>query len=85
MNYGGSRGESFGTLKIKDNVKVTNKEKYTLNFDISRSISEIDIVNHVSTISYENNRRWVSKYCNETDIMTNSNKLQHSVSPIVKN
>ena len=39
MNYDGSRGENFGKLKIKDNAQLTNKQKETLNFDISRIIS----------------------------------------------
>ena len=32
MNYDGSRRETFGTLKIKDNAKFTNIQKDTLNF-----------------------------------------------------
>ena len=70
-------------MKIKDNVKIINKEKEKLNFDISRRISEEDIVDHISTIYYQNNGRWVSKYCNETDIMMNANKLQHNASSVV--
>lgn len=31
--------EEFGNLKIKDNTKLTNKQKDTLNFDISKQIS----------------------------------------------
>ena len=74
----------FGKLKIKDNVKLTNKEKDTLNFDISRKISEKDIVDHLSTIYHQNNGRQVPQYCNEIDIMMNANKLQHSINPTVK-
>ena len=47
INYDGSAGENFGKLKIKDNTKLTNKEKDTMNFDISCRISEEDNVDHI--------------------------------------
>ena len=84
INYYGLRGENFGKLKIKDDAKLTNKEKDILNFDISRRISEEDIVDHISTIYYQNNGRWALNYCNETDIMMNTNKLKQNISPIMK-
>ena len=40
MHNDGSRGQNFGKLKRKDNAKLTNKQKGTLNFDIGRQISE---------------------------------------------
>ena len=55
VNYDGSRGENFGKLEMKDNAKLTNKEKDALSFDISRRISEEDIIDHISTIYYQNN------------------------------
>ena len=84
MNYDGSRGENFSKLKIKNNAKLNNKDKDILNFDISRRISEGDIVGRISTIYYQNNGWWVSKYFNETYGMMNDNKLQHNISPVVK-
>ena len=76
MNYDGSRGESFGNLKIKDNAKLTNKQKDTLNFDIGRRNSEEDIVDEISTVYYQNVGDWPSTYCNKADIMLNANKIQ---------
>ena len=84
MNWDGSRGETFGKLKIKDNAKLTNKYKDTLNSDISCRISEEDIVDHIYMIYYQNKGRWVSTYYNDTDIMINANKLQNNISPAVK-
>ena len=52
MNYDGSQGEIAGKLKIKDNIKLTNKENYTLNFDIGRRISEEDAIDQVSNIYF---------------------------------
>ena len=40
LNYDGSRGENFGKIKIKDNAKLTRKQKGAFNFDIGRRISE---------------------------------------------
>ena len=36
MNFDGGRGENLGKIKIKDNAKLTIKQKDTLNFDIGR-------------------------------------------------
>ena len=60
------------------------KEKDTLHFNKSHRISEEDIVDHISTIYYQSNVRWVSKYCNKIDITMNTDKLQHSISSVVK-
>ena len=57
MNYDGSRGEKFGRLKIKDNAQLTNKQKETLNFNISRRISKEDIADDVCTLC--NIKTWV--------------------------
>ena len=54
MNYDGSRGENFGKLKIKDNAKLTNKQKGTLNVDIGRRISEEHVIDQVSNVCYSN-------------------------------
>ena len=40
----------FSKLKINNYVKLTNKQKDTLSFDISRQISEEDIVDQKSTL-----------------------------------
>ena len=55
INYDGSAGENFGKLKIKDNTKLTNKEKDTLKLYMSRRISEENIVDHIFTTYYQNN------------------------------
>ena len=47
-----ARSENFGKLKIKDNVKLTNKQKDVLIFYISRIISEEDTVDDISTMYY---------------------------------
>ena len=52
MNYDDSCGDNFGKLKIKDNTKLTNKQKDAVNFDINRRISEKDTVNAISTVYY---------------------------------
>ena len=44
----------FGKLKTKDNTKLTNKQKDTINFDISRRVSEEDVIDQVSTVYYQN-------------------------------
>ena len=50
MMYGGSRGENFGKLELKDNVKITNKVKDNLNFDVSCRIdNEYIIIDNIST------------------------------------
>ena len=82
MNYDGSRGENFGKLKIKDNARLTNKQKDTLNFDIGRRISEEDVVDQVSTVYHNNMGSWPSSFCNETDIALNANRQQTSLNTI---
>ena len=37
-NWDGSRSEHFGKLIVKDNAKLTNHQKDTLNFDISKRL-----------------------------------------------
>ena len=54
LNYNGSHGEKFGKVLIKDNAKLTNKQKDTLNFDIARRLAEEDILDQASFIYYEN-------------------------------
>ena len=76
LNYDGSRGENFGKLKIKDNAKLTNKQKENLNFDIAKRISEEDIVDQMSTIYYQNYGHLPSSYCNESDLMLNASRQQ---------
>ena len=64
MNYDGSRGEYFGKTKIKDNAQLTNKQRETLNFDISRRLTEEDIVDEISAVYFQNYGEWPSKFCN---------------------
>ena len=54
LKYDGARGKNYGKIKIKDNVKLTNRQKVTLNFDIGRRISEEDIIDQASSIHYQN-------------------------------
>lgn len=68
-NWDGSRAEHFGKVIVKDNARLTNKQRDTLNFDISRRVCETDIIDEVSRIYYENSGRWPSRYCNDTDLM----------------
>ena len=79
MNYDGSRGENFDKLKIIDNVQLTNKQKETLNFDISRRISEEDIVDEICTVYDQNMGCWPSSFFNEIDLMKNTNRIQGNV------
>ena len=65
LNYDGSRGENFGKILIKDNAKLTNKQRDTLNFDIGCRLSEEDIINKVSNVFHENIGQWPSEFCNE--------------------
>jgi hypothetical protein len=69
-NYDGSRGENFGKVIIKDNAKLTNKQKDTLNFDIARRISEEDVIDRASSIYYYNYQKWPSQYCNDVNLPT---------------
>ena len=76
LNYDGSRGENFGKVKVKDNAKLTNKNKDTLNLDIGKRIAEEDIINQASVIYHNNNGHWPSDFCNDIDIAMNANRLQ---------
>ena len=76
INYDGSRVGNFGKLKIKDNAKLTNKQKNTFNFDIGRRIPEEYIVDDISKVYCQNVGYWPSTYFNETDIMLNANRIQ---------
>ena len=76
LNYDGSRGENFGKVKIKDNAKLTRKQKVAFNFDIGRRISEEDIIDNASNIFQRNKGYWPSEYCNDTDIAANANRIQ---------
>ena len=69
MNYDGSRGECLAKVKVKDNAKLTNKCKLTLNYDIGRRIAEEDIVDQISTVYFENEKKWPSKYCSDQDMI----------------
>ena len=44
VNYDGPRGENDGKVKIKDNAKLTNRQKSKLNFDNGKRISEEDVI-----------------------------------------
>ena len=47
-----------------------------MSFDIGRRISEEDIVDEISIVYYQIMGYWPSPYCNETDIMLNTNRIQ---------
>ena len=76
LNFDGGRGENFGKVKIKDNAKLTNKQKITLNFDISRRICEEDIVDQASNVYFVNKGHWPSSFCNDTDIALHAKRIQ---------
>ena len=84
INYDGSRGENFGKILIKDNAKLTNKQKDTLNFDIGRRVSEENIVNKASTVYFENTGTWPSEYCNEIDLMLGNEISIQNSTPLQK-
>ena len=75
LNYDGSRGESFGKIKIKNNAKLNRKQKGAFNFDIDRRISDEDIIDNASNIFQHNKRYWPPEFCNDTDIAQNANKI----------
>ena len=77
MNYDGSRGESFGKVKIKDNAKLTRKQKGAFNFDISHRTSEEVIIDNASNIFQQNKGYWPSEFCNDTDIAENVNRIHN--------
>ena len=68
-NWDGSRPEHFGKVFVKDHAKMTNRQRDTLNFDISKRICETTIVDEISRVYYCRNKRWPSEYCNDTDLM----------------
>ena len=76
INYGGSRGENFGKVKIKDNAKLTRKQKGAFNFDIGKRINKEDIMDNASNIFKQNGGYWPSDFCNDTDISVNANRHQ---------
>lgn len=83
MNNDGSRGENINKLKIKDNTKHTNKQKYRLNVEITRRISEGDVTYQTCTVCHNTMGYWPSTFCNETDIASNANRQQHSMIDII--
>ena len=68
-NWDGSRPEYFGKELVKDNAQLTNKQKDSLNFDISKRICEADIIDEISRVFFTQNGRWPSNYCNDIDLM----------------
>ena len=69
-NWDGSRPEYFGKVLVKDHAQSTNKQKETLNFDISKRICESEIIDEVSRVFFVQNGRWPSSFCNDIDLMT---------------
>jgi hypothetical protein len=80
-NYDGSRGENFGKVKIKDNAKLTNRQRDTINFDISTRIAEEDVIDQVSNVHYHNTGNWPSSYCNDQDLVKDTTSDRMSNSP----
>ena len=76
LNDDGSRGENFGKVKIKDNAKLTRKQKGAFNFDIGRRICEEDLIDNASSIFQRNKGYWPSEFCNDTDISLDANRIQ---------
>lgn len=79
LNSDGSRGENLNKLRIKYNTELTNKEKDRLNFEISRQISDDDVVYQISMVCHNNMKYWPSILCNETDILVNVNIVQPTI------
>ena len=77
LNYDGSRGENFGKIKIKDNAKLTRKQKGAFNFDIGRRISEEDVIDTASIVFQRNRGYWPSEFCNDTDIDLSAKRFQN--------
>ena len=71
-NWDGSRPEYFGKELVKDHAQLTNKQKETLNFDISKRICETDIIDEISRVYFTQSGRWPSNFCNDTDLMAGS-------------
>ena len=46
LDYDGSRGEQFGKMKIKDNTRISNKQKLTFNFDIGHRINDGGVIDN---------------------------------------
>ena len=67
-------------MKIKDNAKLTNKQKDVISFDISRRRREESLIDDISTVYHINQGSSVSQFCNETDNTRNANRIQHSTS-----
>ena len=73
MNYDGLCGENIGKTKIKNFAKQTNQQKHTLYYDIGKIILEEDIGDHVSTSFHQRKGQWLSKFCNEIDLLIDGN------------
>ena len=73
----GQKGENFGRVKIKDYIRLTEKQKGAFSFDIGHIISEEDIIDNASNIFQQNKGYWPSEFCNDTDIAENTNRIQN--------
>ncbi len=79
-NWDGSRGEHHGKVLVKDNAKLTNRRKETLNYDISRRVYESNVMDDTCRIYFSKRDRWPSKYCNDTDLVNGYSDLNvHNV------
>ena len=61
-NYDGGRGEAMGKEMIKENGKLTNKQRGTIDFDIATRIVEENIIHLASVIHEKTHGIWPSKY-----------------------
>ena len=68
LNFDGSRDGNYGKLKIKDNIKLTRKEKVLFNFNIDRRITEDDVVDIASNIFMYNRCYCPFEFCSDNDI-----------------
>ena len=66
--YDGGPCEHMGKIKVKDMAKITNNQRDSLNFDISRRLAEQDVVDHLSNVFYQNHKVWPSEFCNDGDL-----------------
>lgn len=78
MNYDKPRGEYFGKLMIKDHGQLVSKQRDAQNVDISMRISEVDVVDQISTVYHINMGYWHSKFCH-------TNRMHPSMTKVVTN
>ena len=70
-NFDGSIGEQKGKTLIKNNAKLTTKQKGKISYDVCKRMSEQTIIDEAAKTHYVNTGRFPSVYCNDIDILQN--------------